>query len=252
VTTVAGSLSRDKLEHLRQLEMDLTVNDKREGERLHAKNAVEEYIYDIRSKIFDELESFITEDARSAFSGELQKIEDWLYEDGENCDKQTYEAKLKELRLKGEPVKVRKKEFESRQAALDALGGSLQMAAKFIDQCKAGDEKYAHLSKEDIDKVAKALSEKREWLDKSCAELSGLDKTINPPVLAAQFYSEKQAFENIVNPVINKPKPKPKVEEPPPVPPADEAAKSKDPTAAADAEQTEQPVNGEAANMDLD
>jgi len=258
VTSVAGSLSRDKLELLRQIEFDLSAQDKREGERLHAKNAVEEYIYDIRSKIYDELESFISEDARTAFSGELGKLEDWLYDDGEHCDKHTYEAKLKDLRLKGEPVKVRKKEFESRQAAVDALGGSLQMAAKFLEAFKAGEERYAHLDAEDAKKVEKTLFEKRTWLDKSCAELSKLDKTLNPPVLAAQFYSEKKSFEDTINPIINRPKPKPpKVE-----PPADDAASKgktgeagpNDGVEEAAADQAEQSVNGgeSAPNMDLD
>ena len=64
------------------------MQDKNEGERLTAKNAVEEYVYDIRSKIHDELEQYITESDREAFSAELTKAEDWLYDEGEDCEKQ--------------------------------------------------------------------------------------------------------------------------------------------------------------------
>ncbi len=106
VTVVAGSLSRDKLERLVSVELELAAQDRREQERLNARNNVEEYIYDIRSKISDELEDFISSEDRESFSSILQASEDWLYEEGEDCDKNTYEAKLKELRLKGEPVKV--------------------------------------------------------------------------------------------------------------------------------------------------
>ncbi len=106
VTIRAGSLSRDRLDRLRAIEVDLVSQDRREQERLDARNSVEEYIYDIRAKISEELEEFIADGDREAFSGLLQATEDWLYEEGEDCDKQTYEAKLKELRLKGEPVKV--------------------------------------------------------------------------------------------------------------------------------------------------
>ena len=46
--------------------------DKDEAERLNCKNNVEEYIYEIRGKICDELEDFMLEDDRNRFNlGEL-------------------------------------------------------------------------------------------------------------------------------------------------------------------------------------
>ena len=58
--------------------------------RLVAKNAVEEYIYSIREKICEELEPYILEAEREAYSRKLTETEDWLYEDGEFADKKTY------------------------------------------------------------------------------------------------------------------------------------------------------------------
>ena len=208
-----GSLLRDKLESHVDLEKSLTSQDKQEADRLTSRNAVEEYIYDIRSKIFDELENFISEDDRSKFSLELEDAENWLYEDGEDCEKNVYVEKLKELKLKGEPVKKRKTEFEARPMAIEALGHTLQLASKALDMYTKGDEKYAHMDKVDMEKVAKLIEEKRSWMDENCATLSSLDKTTNPTVLAVQFYTEKQAFDAIVNPILNKPKPKPPKEE---------------------------------------
>ena len=51
-----------------------------------AKNAVEEYIYSIREKICEELEPYILEADREAYSRKLTETEDWLYEDGEECE----------------------------------------------------------------------------------------------------------------------------------------------------------------------
>lgn len=181
--------------------------------RLHAKNAVEEYVYDIRSKINDELTDYITEEDRAKFATELEDAENWLYEDGEDCAQDVYTEKLRQLRLKGEPIKKRKQEFEERPKAVDALGKAIQQASKAIDLYRQGDEKYAHIDREEMEKVVKALEEKRAWLDENCATLKALSKTINPPVLAAQFYSERQTLENIASRVLNKPKPK--VEPPP-------------------------------------
>merc|ERR1712117_411980 len=75
--------SRDKLEAAVELERSFVSQDKQESERLNSKNAVEEYIYEIRSKIHEELEAFVTEEERSKFSMQLEDAENWLYEDGE-------------------------------------------------------------------------------------------------------------------------------------------------------------------------
>lgn len=211
-----GALSREKLEKAIDLERSFVAQDQLECERLNVKNSVEEYIYDIRSKIFEELADFITEDDRSAFSRELEDAENWLYEDGEDAEKAVYAEKLKALKLKGEPVRKRYQEFEQRPAAIEALGRSLQLASKALDAYKAGEEKYAHLDAAEMDKVAKQIAEKRAWMDESIAALNQTAKTVNPGVLAVQFLNEKSGFESIVTPILNKPKPKvepPKEEE---------------------------------------
>ncbi len=157
---------------------------------------------------------------------------------------------------------VRKYEFETRPAAIESLGQALQLATKVVDAFRAGDERYSHLDEESVGRVEKAVADKRAWLDSRCADLAGLSKTLNPPVLATQFHSERQAFDMVVNPIINKPKPKPPKQDPPP---QKEEAKKEDPAAAAGAagakdgeeaakqQQGEQAVNGEQGNnMDLD
>ena len=256
---VVGSLSRDKLERSVKQEVDMNKQDQQEIERLHAKNAVEEYIYGIREKIGDELEDYLTEDDRSKYSLQLEDTENWLYEEGEDVERACYIDKLKELKLVGEASKKRKTEFEGRRAAIEALGHSLQMAHKIVEAFKAGDELYNHLVPTDVDRVAKLILEKREWLDKSVADLEKTPKTKNPSILICQFYSERDAFEAVSKPILNKKKPK--VE-----PPKEEAPKSSESAkpeekkspeesstaapSAADPETVQ--VNGGASQMDLD
>jgi molecular chaperone DnaK (HSP70) len=62
---VVGSLSREKLERSLEQEKSMNRQDKQEVERLHAKNAVEEYIYSIREKIGEELEEYLAPDDRT-------------------------------------------------------------------------------------------------------------------------------------------------------------------------------------------
>lgn len=251
---VAGALSRDKMEVAVALERDFVAQDALECDRINNKNAVEEYVYDIRSKIFEELADFISEDDRSAFSLELEDAENWLYEEGEDCEKAVYVEKLRAMKTKGEPVKKRQSEFELRPAAIEALGRSLQLASKALDAFKAGDEKYAHIDAAEMDKVSKQIAEKRGWMDESIATLAKIPKTANPTILAVQFHNEKSGFDTIVNPIINKPKPK---VEPPKEEPKEEskskAAKSEDKSnGAAEADAATAPPPTAAPDMDVD
>merc|ERR1719447_1244738 len=213
---VVGAMSRDKLDNAVEQEKVLVNQDTYESNRLVAKNAVEEYIYSIREKICEELEPYILEAEREAYSRKLTETEDWLYEDGEDCEKAIYEEKHKELKLVGEAAKKRKSEYEGRKMAVDALGHSLQMAAKVVELYKAGDEKYNPLTDAEVDKVTKLIEEKSQWLNNAIGQLERLPKTSNPSTLNCQFISEKDTFEQVCRPILNKAKPKaepPKQEE---------------------------------------
>ena len=73
--------------------------DRLEKERGDAKNAVEEYVYDMRSKLCGPLEAFMRDDDRDSFSAQLTAAEDWLYDEGEDQLKQVYVDKLAELKV---------------------------------------------------------------------------------------------------------------------------------------------------------
>jgi len=113
-----------------------------------------------------------------------------------------------------------------------------------------------------MEKVERLVGEKREWLDKNTQLLHGLSKTADPPVGTQSIRNEMSGFESLVNPILNKPKPK---VEPPPKEKQDEK-KGEENVAAPAASETVQKgdeptvdpapeVNGGAAadpNMELD
>ena len=147
-------------------------------------------------------------------------------------------------------------EFEGRKSAIDTLGHSLQMAAKILEMYKNGDEKYAHLTDAEMEKVSKQIEEKSAWLNTSVSALEKCPKTVNPSILNCQFVSEKDAFENICRPILNKPKPK--VEPPKEEPKKAAAEKTETADKEADVKNAEKMdetsnVNGNAEQtMDLD
>jgi len=250
---VVGAMSRDKLDAAVEQEKVLVNQDTYESNRLVAKNAVEEYIYSIREKICEELEPYILEADREAYSRKLTETEDWLYEDGEECEKAVYEEKHKELKLVGEAAKKRKSELEGRKAAIDTLGHSLQMAVKVVEAYKAGDEKYNHLTDAEVEKVNKLIEEKSQWLQNAASQLQNLPKHTNPTTLNCQFISEKDAFEQVCRPILNKAKPKaepPKQEATEPKKEAEKAGANEDNSKKGQGDNTEAPMEQqESSNL---
>ncbi len=125
------------------------------------------FIISYRKWINRFFQDYLTEQDRMDFSRKLEDTENWLYEEGEDCDKKTYEEKLRELKMVGEAAKKRKSEFDGRKAAAEALGHTIQMAQKAVDQFKSGDELYNHLAATDIERVEKLVKEKMDWLNNS-------------------------------------------------------------------------------------
>lgn len=68
----------------------MIASDRQEKERADFRNALEEYVYELRSKVSseDELAPYILEADREQLVSQLDQMENWLYEDGEDCNKQ--------------------------------------------------------------------------------------------------------------------------------------------------------------------
>ncbi|XP_065190061.1 heat shock 70 kDa protein 4-like [Sycon ciliatum] len=242
---VEGGSTHEALTRLIERENEMISQDRLEKERADAKNAVEEYVYEMREKISSTLSDFISGPDSEKFSAALTACEDWLYEEGEEVSRQIYVDKLGELQKTGEPIKMRARESSERQPAFDTLGKTIVHYRKILSLCGGKDEKYEHLSADDIKSVAGHVEAKQVWMHERMAEVAKLNKFDNPPFLSTAILTEKTALENLCNPVVNKPKPK--VEPPKDAKPAETAPA---PEAAATAEQS-QPAPA-TANIDAD
>lgn len=215
-------LSQRDLDAAVEKEGKMIAEDKQEKERVDARNALEEYVYDLRAKLSEEnqLATFITEVDKETLYRTLDDTENWLYEEGEDCQRQIYSERLTRLKSQGEPIKERKLEFEGRSHALEELAVALQLAKKGLDQIKSSigkDDKYSHLTEEEIKTVEKTVQEKWTWLEEKRMLLASLLRTQQPPVTVVQIRTEKQSMDSVVLPILNKPKPKvepPKEEKP--------------------------------------
>ncbi|XP_028598687.2 heat shock 70 kDa protein 4L [Podarcis muralis] len=186
----------------------MVMQDKLEKEKNDAKNAVEEYVYDLRDKLCGVYEKFITEDDSRKITLMLEDTENWLYEDGEDQPKHVYVEKLQEMKKFGGPIHDRYMEHEERPKALNDLGKKLQLLMKAVEGYKNKDEKYDHIDPVDMEKVEKYTSEAMNWLNSKMNAQNRLSLTQDPVVKVAEITAKSKELDSLCNPIIYKPKPK--------------------------------------------
>lgn len=145
-----------------------------EKDRADAQNALEEFIYEIKGKLNDELEAFIEEKEKTALLQRFKETEDWLYENDElNAAK--FLKRLRELKKLLDPACKRKCEWEKRQCVIDNYEQSLKMASGAFNDI-LGDEKSANVVTDEIDKLLHFYENSKQYLEVSKEKLSNLRK----------------------------------------------------------------------------
>lgn len=93
-------MSKNEINFFVEQELQMIMQDKKEKERSEAKNLVEEYVYDVRDKLSNEYEQFITEENKTSFMKVLDETESWLYsEEAEDQMKSVYVDRLNSLKV---------------------------------------------------------------------------------------------------------------------------------------------------------
>lgn len=240
-----NKMSQEKYEQLFESEGLMSAQDNLQEATNVAKNELEGYVYSLRNKLFESYADFVKPDVRTALAADLDAMENWLYEDGEDEAKSVYEAKLVELRVKGDPIAQRYNESETRAAAALQLQNTCSRYAAFAE---SQDPQYAHIEAAERATVRTECSEAMQWLTDKMAQQQKLAKTDEPAVLSADILKKAGVVERVAFPIASKPAPKkeePKVEAAPVVPEAGGAAPMEEEAAAGTA-----PAVPEVAPMD--
>ena len=68
----------------------MQAQDRQEKECADARNALEEYVYELRGKLSEGevLHDFVAEDQRQKLVNQLDALEQWLYDEGEDQNRQ--------------------------------------------------------------------------------------------------------------------------------------------------------------------
>jgi len=205
--THTGGLPGKVLEKFKQEEFDMALQDKVMEETKERKNAVEAYVYSMRSKLEEggQLFDYVKEDVRTSFKELLNNTEDWLYEDGEDETKGVYVKKLEELSAIGNPIEERYNEEHKRPGAIAALESACQMIKQ-----TSQDEAHAHIDAEDLKKVQKECDEAAKWLAEKVELQSALQKTDDCVLKSEDIEKKRSVLERFATPILSRPKPKPK------------------------------------------
>ncbi|KAG2154424.1 heat shock protein 70 family [Suillus bovinus] len=190
-----------------KLEAEMHAADKLVMDTEDRKNALEEYVYDMRAKLDERYSSFAQAAEKEKLNVMFQEAEDWLYSDeGEDATKSAYVAKLDALKAVGDPIVARYREAEERPKAMAQLRATLN---DYISQATSADEKFAHIADSEKQKVVEKCVTVQKWLDDQNARQAERPKNVDPVLTSAEIAKKREDVIYFAIPILTKPKPKP-------------------------------------------
>ncbi|KAH0743341.1 hypothetical protein KY290_031334 [Solanum tuberosum] len=111
---VYGAMGTADVQKANAKEFEMALQDYVMEDTKDMKNVTESYVYDMRDKLSDIYQEFVTDSERENFIAKLQEMEDWLYEDREDETRGVYISKIEELKKQGDLIKQQYKEYTER------------------------------------------------------------------------------------------------------------------------------------------
>uniref|UniRef100_A0A1D1XPC8 Heat shock protein 14 n=1 Tax=Anthurium amnicola TaxID=1678845 RepID=A0A1D1XPC8_9ARAE len=213
---VHGGLQAADLQKAIEKEFEMALQDRVMEETKDRKNAVEAYVYDMRNKLHDKYEDFVTASEKEEFISKLQEVEDWLYEDGEDETKGVYIAKLEELKKQGDPIEERYKENLERGPIIEQL---VYCINSYREAALSKDPKFDHIDIAEKQKVINECGEAETWLREKKQQQDVLPKYATPVLLSADVKRKAEALDRFCRPIMTKPRPAPQKPQTPSTPP---------------------------------
>ena len=188
------------LQRLAEEEVKMVASDKLVIETAERKNAVESYIYNMRNKMNNTLQSFATPTDKTNFLKLLEDTETWLYGDGAEQTKSAYSKKYDEMKAVGDLFVRRHLESENRyecEISLRSTIDQLKLSATsdvficYLIILIFQDPKYDHIEKAEKDKVVKECNDALKWLDDLMRKQESVPKTSDPIVLCSDLTKKR-------------------------------------------------------------
>merc|ERR1711907_458259 len=210
--TVLAMSEEDKKKSMKVLEELQQADDERRL-RDSLKNTLESYVFSTRSKIREheeDLEKVSTDEEREKIMEDLEGIEDWLYEDGDeggaNAPIDAYKEKRKKMDGRVNALFFRHAELEERPKAVETARIILE-AAKH--KTSAWITERPQVSEDDRKQVLKMIEDIGKWLDEKEKKQEDLEKTAAPAFTSSDVKSQMRPLNRLMGRMLAK-----KVDEP--------------------------------------
>jgi heat shock protein 4 len=205
----ATSLDPSILERLKEQEAQMHSSDKLVMDTEDRKNALEEYVYDMRGKLDGRYAAYVQSAEKEKLLALLSEKENWLYtEEGEDATKSAYVSNLDELKALGDPIAARYRENEERPRFISQLRETFN---KYMSDATSGDDKYAHIDEKDKQAVVEKCATVQKWLDDQIVRQAERAKNVDPVLTVAEIDKKREEVIFFATPLLSKPKPKPPV-----------------------------------------
>lgn len=202
-----SSLDTSVVEKLKEQEAEMHAADKLVMDTEDRKNALEEYVYDMRAKLDERYSSYVQPAEKEKLNAMFSEAEDWLYSDeGEDATKSAYVSKLDALKAVGDPIVARYREAEERPKAMAQLRATLN---DYISQATSSDDKFAHIPESEKQKVVEKCATVQKWLDDQNARQAERAKNVDPVLTSGEILKKREEVIYFAIPILTKPKPKP-------------------------------------------
>ncbi|KAJ3322099.1 adenyl-nucleotide exchange factor sse1 [Boothiomyces sp. JEL0866] len=210
VTASTHGASSEMIDSWRAAEGEMAASDRLVVDTAEKRNALEEYVYETRSKLSDQWSEFALEADRESFTKVLYDTEDWLYGEGEDASKSVYVEKLVEIKKIGNPIAHRFQQHEERPYAEKELREYINSVLLDI---QAEDDRYDHIGKDELKKISDEANKKLQWINEKISKQNETPKHKEPVVTVEKIKQEQNALRAFATAILSKPKPKPVVEE---------------------------------------
>lgn len=176
---------------------DLNEVEHKKVRRENALNALESFVIDTNQKLDEqEYASCATEENTLAVRKACAEVSDWLYEDGETADAETYEKRLADLKKLTNDIYARHWEHSERPEAVKTLRSLIQSAREFHANGKnftkeVNKERDVYTTVE-LETLEKTITESEAWLKEEEAAQKVLARH-DPVRLTVKSLTEKMA-----------------------------------------------------------
>eukprot|EP00166_Cyanidium_caldarium_P005319 ctg_631.g338 len=197
------------VEALTQVEAQMQAADRYRAERAEALNALETYVYDMRSRIgeYGAWAEYATDAVRTAFLQALDDTEEWIYssDGGESASKSQLAERLLTLQRKyGNAIATRVLEADLRHESVRQFQ---EAVAALRAECASGDERRAHITAAERQQVLEQVAQAEAWLQQTLQTIETAGKHVDAPVRSSEIDRRLKELQRSAREVLDRPPP---------------------------------------------